>query len=76
MRAAAAGTVAGHMHDRASGSQSSATGGAPVSVHFVNNSVPADPTDTWTNFPAHATNFVLQNLVHPEDGNALDGSAY
>jgi LytS/YehU family sensor histidine kinase len=25
------------MHDRAPGSQSSATGGAPVSVHFVNN---------------------------------------
>lgn len=37
MRAAAAGTVAGAMHDRASGSQSTATGGAPVSVHFVNN---------------------------------------
>src|SRR3954466_5177437 len=36
-RAAAAGTVPGSMHDRAPGSQSSATGGAPVSVHFVNN---------------------------------------
>jgi len=37
VRAAAAGTVHGAMHDRAPGSQSSATGSAPVSVHFVNN---------------------------------------
>src|SRR5206468_5590092 len=37
VRAAAAGTVPSAMHDRTPGSQSSATGGAPVSVHFVNN---------------------------------------
>jgi LytS/YehU family sensor histidine kinase len=37
VRSGAAGTVADLMRDRAQGSQSSATGGAPVSVHFVNN---------------------------------------
>jgi two-component system sensor histidine kinase LytS len=37
MRADAEGTVAARMHDLASGSQTTPTGAAPVSVHFVNN---------------------------------------
>ncbi len=41
------------------------------SVHFISNSVPADPTDVWTNFPANQTNYTLQNLTHPSDGNAI-----
>jgi prepilin-type N-terminal cleavage/methylation domain-containing protein/prepilin-type processing-associated H-X9-DG protein len=44
---------------------------ADGSVQFINNSVSADPTDVWTNFPANATNFVLQNLIHPSDGNPV-----
>src|SRR5262249_2215179 len=39
------------------------------SVHFINNAISADPTDVWTNFPANKTNFPLQNLIHPSDGN-------
>jgi prepilin-type processing-associated H-X9-DG protein len=38
------------------------------SVHFIPNSIQADPTDVWTNFPANETNFVLQDLIHPADG--------
>ncbi len=38
------------------------------SVHFISNSISADPSDVWTNFPANATNFTLQNLIHPADG--------
>jgi prepilin-type N-terminal cleavage/methylation domain-containing protein len=40
-------------------------------VRLVSNSISADTTDTWTNFPAHATNFTLQNVIHPADGNPL-----
>jgi prepilin-type N-terminal cleavage/methylation domain-containing protein/prepilin-type processing-associated H-X9-DG protein len=47
---------------------------ADGSVHFLNNNIEVDPTDDWGNFPAHATNFLLQNLVHPADGNPLLGS--
>jgi prepilin-type N-terminal cleavage/methylation domain-containing protein/prepilin-type processing-associated H-X9-DG protein len=39
------------------------------SVHFISNAISADPTDVWTNFPANKTNFPLQNLIHPNDGN-------
>jgi prepilin-type processing-associated H-X9-DG protein len=42
---------------------------ADGSVHFINNGISADPTDVWTNFPANQTNFPLQNLIHPGDGN-------
>jgi prepilin-type N-terminal cleavage/methylation domain-containing protein/prepilin-type processing-associated H-X9-DG protein len=43
------------------------------SVHFISQSVSADPTDTWTNFPAHNTNpgFTLQLLIHPNDGQVV-----
>jgi prepilin-type N-terminal cleavage/methylation domain-containing protein/prepilin-type processing-associated H-X9-DG protein len=42
---------------------------ADGSVHFINNAISADPTDVWTNFPANKTNYPLQNLIHPNDGN-------
>jgi len=50
------------------------TGGANFllgdgSVRMITNSIAADPTDVWTNFPANKTNFPLQNLIHPNDGN-------
>ena len=41
---------------------------ADGSVHFIQNSIAADPTDVWTNFPANLTNFPLQDLIHPQDG--------
>jgi prepilin-type N-terminal cleavage/methylation domain-containing protein/prepilin-type processing-associated H-X9-DG protein len=41
------------------------------SVHFIQNSVSVDPTDSWTNFPANPTNFTLQNLIHPNDHNPV-----
>ena len=43
---------------------------ADGSVHTIPDTVQADPTDIWTNFPANKTNFVLQNLIHPNDGNS------
>jgi prepilin-type N-terminal cleavage/methylation domain-containing protein/prepilin-type processing-associated H-X9-DG protein len=42
---------------------------ADGSVHFINNAISADPNDVWTNFPANKTNYPLQNLIHPSDGN-------
>jgi prepilin-type N-terminal cleavage/methylation domain-containing protein/prepilin-type processing-associated H-X9-DG protein len=44
---------------------------ADGSVHFIANTVLADPNDVWTNFPSNATNYTLQNLIHPNDGNIL-----
>jgi prepilin-type N-terminal cleavage/methylation domain-containing protein/prepilin-type processing-associated H-X9-DG protein len=44
---------------------------ADGSVHFIQNSISADPTDVWTNFPAAQTNFPLQDLIHPQDGNPI-----
>jgi prepilin-type N-terminal cleavage/methylation domain-containing protein/prepilin-type processing-associated H-X9-DG protein len=44
---------------------------ADGSVHFISNNIGADPTDVWTNFPANATNYPLQNLIHPNDHNAV-----
>jgi len=41
---------------------------ADGSVHFISNSIQADPTDVWTNFPPNQTNFVLQCLFNPQDG--------
>jgi prepilin-type N-terminal cleavage/methylation domain-containing protein/prepilin-type processing-associated H-X9-DG protein len=41
------------------------------SVHFITNTIQADPNDVWTNFPANQTNYPLQNLIHPADGNTL-----
>jgi prepilin-type N-terminal cleavage/methylation domain-containing protein/prepilin-type processing-associated H-X9-DG protein len=53
------------------------TGGANFlfgdgSVHFLPQTLSADATDVWSNFPANKTNFVLQNLIHPDDGNPVD----
>jgi prepilin-type N-terminal cleavage/methylation domain-containing protein len=44
---------------------------ADGSIHFISNSVQADPNDVWTNFPADKTNYVLQNLIHPSDSNPI-----
>jgi prepilin-type N-terminal cleavage/methylation domain-containing protein/prepilin-type processing-associated H-X9-DG protein len=41
------------------------------SVHYIANGISADPNDVWTNFPANAMNYVLQNLIHPNDGNPI-----
>ena len=41
---------------------------ADGSVHFIANGVSADPNDVWTNFPCNATNYPLQDLIHPADG--------
>jgi prepilin-type N-terminal cleavage/methylation domain-containing protein/prepilin-type processing-associated H-X9-DG protein len=38
------------------------------SVHYISNSIDADPTDTWTNYPASLNNYTLQKLIHPSDG--------
>jgi prepilin-type N-terminal cleavage/methylation domain-containing protein/prepilin-type processing-associated H-X9-DG protein len=43
-------------------------GFADGSIRFVNNSVDADPGDTWTNLPANFSNYTLQKLIHPNDG--------
>jgi prepilin-type N-terminal cleavage/methylation domain-containing protein/prepilin-type processing-associated H-X9-DG protein len=47
---------------------------ADGSVHFLSSTISADPTDVWTNFPANVTNFPLQNLIHPADGNTIVGN--
>jgi prepilin-type N-terminal cleavage/methylation domain-containing protein/prepilin-type processing-associated H-X9-DG protein len=44
---------------------------ADGSVHFINNSVNSDPNDLWTAFPIAKTNFTMQNLCNPSDGNAV-----
>jgi prepilin-type N-terminal cleavage/methylation domain-containing protein/prepilin-type processing-associated H-X9-DG protein len=44
---------------------------ADGSVHFLSQSISADPNDVWTNFPAYQTNYTLQNLIHPADGNVI-----
>jgi prepilin-type processing-associated H-X9-DG protein len=49
---------------------------ADGSVHFLSNNVPADPSADACAFPAATGNFLLQNLIHPGDGNAIDGSAF
>jgi prepilin-type processing-associated H-X9-DG protein len=45
---------------------------ADGSIHFVTTSVQADPNDSWTNFPANQTNYTLQNLFNPADGNTVN----
>jgi len=40
-------------------------------VSFLTDSTPGDPNDPFTSFPAAATNFTLQNLQHPADGNPV-----
>jgi prepilin-type N-terminal cleavage/methylation domain-containing protein/prepilin-type processing-associated H-X9-DG protein len=48
------------------------------SVHFISNSVQADPNAAWTTFPDAIpyTNFLLQNLCHPDDGYTVDESTF
>ncbi|HEV8059471.1 MAG TPA: DUF1559 domain-containing protein [Gemmataceae bacterium] len=45
---------------------------ADGSIHFVTTSVQADPNDSWTNYPANQTNYTLQNLFNPADGNPVN----
>jgi prepilin-type N-terminal cleavage/methylation domain-containing protein/prepilin-type processing-associated H-X9-DG protein len=47
---------------------------ADGSVHFIANSIDADPNDAWTNFPgldAAWVNYTLQRLQIPNDGLVL-----
>jgi prepilin-type processing-associated H-X9-DG protein len=41
------------------------------SVHFLANGIQSDTTTVHYNFPAPAANVVLNNLYHPNDGNAV-----
>jgi prepilin-type N-terminal cleavage/methylation domain-containing protein/prepilin-type processing-associated H-X9-DG protein len=41
------------------------------SVAFISNGVQSDQNDAWTNFPINQTNYVMQNLCNPADGNAF-----
>jgi len=46
---------------------------ADGSVHFIQDSIDADPNDSWDDSSwATTTNFTLQNLYWPKDGHALD----
>jgi prepilin-type N-terminal cleavage/methylation domain-containing protein len=48
---------------------------ADASVHFISQSVDADPNDSWDNSNwATKRNFTLQNLYWPQDGNTVNGS--
>jgi prepilin-type N-terminal cleavage/methylation domain-containing protein/prepilin-type processing-associated H-X9-DG protein len=46
---------------------------ADGSVHFISNSIDADPNDQWTNFPPEtaAANFNFGKLYIPNDGQPL-----
>jgi prepilin-type N-terminal cleavage/methylation domain-containing protein/prepilin-type processing-associated H-X9-DG protein len=48
------------------------------SVHFLSDSIQADPNASWATFPDATpyTNFVLQNLCHPDDGYPVDESSF
>jgi prepilin-type N-terminal cleavage/methylation domain-containing protein/prepilin-type processing-associated H-X9-DG protein len=49
------------------------------SVHFIPNSVSADPNDDWTNFPTLGTgwqNYTLQLLEVPNDGLPVNTSTF
>ena len=69
-----AGTVFTTDSDQRFAYNSQHTGGcnflfADGSVHFLSNSVDADPNDAYTNFPTvNSTTFTLQRLQLPNDG--------
>jgi hypothetical protein len=46
------------------------------SVHFLAQSTQADPNADFCTFPDSTPykNFLLQNLIHPQDGYALNGN--
>jgi len=45
---------------------------ADGSVHFISDIIDADPSDSWDNVNwANKTNFTLQNLYWPQDGNPV-----
>lgn len=45
---------------------------ADGSVHFISNSIPADPTDDYTDFPINVTNYPLQDLMNISDGFTIN----
>jgi prepilin-type N-terminal cleavage/methylation domain-containing protein len=48
---------------------------ADGSVHFISDSIDADPTDTWDDSNwATKNNFTMQNLYWPQDGNVVNES--
>ena len=49
---------------------------ADGSVHFISNSISADPTDSWTNFPVNQTDYTLQELFNPNDDFPVDQSSF
>ena len=50
---------------------------ADGSVHFLSKSVDADPTDSYSDSNwANRTNFTLQNLYWPTDGNTVNSSHF
>jgi hypothetical protein len=52
---------------------------ADATVHYLQNTISADPNDDWTNFPtlgAGWQNYILQRLEIPNDGLAVDMSQF
>jgi hypothetical protein len=51
---------------------------ADGSVHFIANSVDADPNENWTVTVPYSppySNYTLQDLLNPKDGNVLPNGA-
>ncbi len=49
---------------------------ADGSVHFVPNTIPADPNEDWTVFPLDVRNYPLSNLMNPGDGFPVGYSGF
>ncbi len=47
---------------------------ADGSVHFISNTIPADPNEDWTVFPLDIRNYPLSNLMNPRDGFPINYS--